>query len=176
MPGRHRVASSPDRHNGLPHMKRNMAYHYTESGLDNIWLENGFEIIETPYGKAVSIKDTNGLHKVISQWLISTRRPLNGAELRFIRLELDQTQKDLASFIGSTEQNVRRWEKARSKPIPGPADRLVRALLNEYINGDGSVRALVDRLVELSEISNSHPQAHLRLTRKWKLEAEAHAA
>lgn len=155
-------------------MKRNMAYHYTESGLDNIWLENGFEVIETPYGKAVSIKDTKGLHKVISQWLIAAQKPLNGAELRFIRLELDHTQKGLADLIGSTEQNIRRWEKTRTKAIPGPADRLVRALLNEYINGDGSLRALVDRLAELNEICQ--PQAHLRLTRKWKLEAEAHRA
>ena len=38
-------------------------YHYTESGLPNIWLVNGFVVKRTSYGKTVSIRDLEGLHR-----------------------------------------------------------------------------------------------------------------
>ena len=147
-----------------------MAYHYTDSGLDNVYLENGYTIHQTPYGKGVSIKDTEGLHRAIGQWLITVPKIMTGADLRFLRLEMDCTQRNLAAFLGSTEQNVRRWEKARSRDIPGPADRLMRALYSEYIGGDGSVRRMVDRLAQLDGIERT--EAHLCETeRGWQVAA-----
>jgi putative transcriptional regulator len=145
-----------------------MNYHYAESGLDNVYLLDGFKLHKTKYGNGVSIDDTAGLHRVIGRWLIETPKPLNGAELRFLRLEMDLSQNRLAAIIGSTEQNVRRWEKARGRPIPGPADRLIRALYNEYIGGDGSLRRMVDRLAGLDEIGS----ARVRLSEtkgRWKV-------
>jgi putative transcriptional regulator len=124
-----------------------MTYHYTECGLDNVYLENGFTVHKTAYGKGVSIDDTEGLHRVIGQWIIALPKPLNGAELRFIRTELDMTQKDLAAILGTTEQTLRLWEKHRRKSIPsGPADRLVRAFYAEYLNGNASVIGMTERL------------------------------
>lgn len=127
-------------------------YHYIDSGLDNVYLGNGYQIHETPYGQGVSIEDTAGLHKAIGHWLISLPKPLNGAELRFLRLEMELTQSRLAAIIGSTEQNVRRWEKRRGKEIGGPVDRLLRGLYSEYAGGDGNLRRMVDRLAELDQI------------------------
>ena len=129
-----------------------MAYHYTDSGLDNVWLENGYTPHKTAYGEGISIQDTAGLHKAIGAWLIEAPKPLNGAELRFIRMEMELTQRDLAGILGSDEQAVRRWEKHRSKPFNGPADRLLRAVYHEYLEGDGSVRRMVDRLAHLDQI------------------------
>ena len=146
-----------------------MAYRYKESGLDNIFLIDGFHIHKTKYGRGISIDDTEGLHKAIGQWLIDLPKPLNGAELRFLRLEMDLSQKQLAGIIGSAEQNVRRWEKARKRPIPGPADRLLRALYSEFGGGDGRVRRIVGRLAELDQIT--HAKVRLRETRTgWKIE------
>jgi putative transcriptional regulator len=34
-----------------------MAYHYTECGLDNVYLENGFTVHKTAYGRGVSISE-----------------------------------------------------------------------------------------------------------------------
>lgn len=130
-----------------------MSYHYIDSGLDNVWLENGYTVHETVYGQGVSIHDTLGLHQAIGRWLISLPKPLNGAELRYIRLEMELTQNRLASLLGADEQAVRRWEKSRGKGINGPADRLLRALYSEYIDGDGSTRAMVNRLAELDQIA-----------------------
>lgn len=129
-----------------------MSYHYTDSGLDNVWLENGYSFHDTPYGRGTSIQNTEGLHRAIGEWLISLPKPLNGAELRFIRLEMELTQRDLAGILGADEQAVRRWEKARNKPINGPVDRLLRALYYEYLHGDGAVRRIVDRLAALNVI------------------------
>jgi len=129
-----------------------MAYHYIESGLDNIWLDNGYVVHETVYGTGISIEDTQGLHKAISQCLIDLPKRLNGAELRFLRLELDLTQKDLAGILGVEEQALRRWEKNRSKFINGSTDRLLRAIVKEYLHGDGSLRAMIDRLAELNTV------------------------
>lgn len=129
-----------------------MGYRYKESGLDNVELVNGYTVHQTPYGEGVSIQDTAGLHQAIARGLIAAPKPLNGAELRFLRIELDMTQRTLAAALGVDEQAVRRWEKKRKAPIQGPADRLVRLLYVEYAGGDGSVRELVEHLAELDRI------------------------
>lgn len=130
-----------------------MAYHYLESGLDNVWIENGYTVHETAYGTGVSIQDTAGLHRVIGRWLISLPKPLNGAELRFLRLEMDTTQKNLAAFLGVNEQAVRRWEKARDKPVTnGSADRLIRAIYAEYVDSKSDLYRMIKRLAELDQI------------------------
>lgn len=129
-----------------------MAYHYTDSGLDYIYLANGYAVYDTPYGEGVSIQDTDKLNKEIARWLVRMPTPLEGAELRFLRLEMELTQKDLAAIMGEQEQTVRRWEKARTRELSGSADRVLRALTNEYIDGDGSIRRMVDRLAELDQV------------------------
>lgn len=132
-----------------------MAYHYIDSGLDNIYLENGYTVHKTSYGEGISIQDAEGLHRAIGKRLISQRYPLNGAEFRFLRMEMELTQNALAGLIGSTEQNVRRWETAKKKDVQGPADRMLRVLYNEYVGGDGSVRRMVDRLAELDMVDRT---------------------
>ena len=126
-------------------------YQYKESGLDNIYLENGYRKHKTRYGEGVSILDTEGLHKAIGQTLISVQRPLNGAELRFLRLEMDTTQKDLAGMLGTTEQTLRIWEKCRNKSLPGSPDRLLRAMYSDYVGGKGSVRRMLRRLADMRD-------------------------
>jgi putative transcriptional regulator len=139
-----------------------MSYHYTDCGLDNVWLCNGFAEINTPYGKATSVHGLEKLHRVIGDVIISLPKHLNGAELRFIRTEMELTQKNLAGIIGSDEQAVRRWEKARNKPMNGSADFLLRALFREYLHGDGSTRCMVDRLNDLDQIET--PKLEFRET------------
>lgn len=126
-----------------------MAYHYEECGLDNVYLENGFSFHETPYGKGVSFHDAEGLHKAIAASLIEQPCPLIGAELRFLRHEMELSQKNLAAILGVDEQALRRWEKARSKSFNGAADRLLRVLYNDHENGDGAVKRMVERMAEL---------------------------
>ena len=60
-------------------------YKYTECGLKNVYLVNGFHERKTPYGKAVSIDNVEGLHRVIGLHLADNKPNLTGAEFRFLR-------------------------------------------------------------------------------------------
>jgi putative transcriptional regulator len=143
-------------------------YHYKESGLDNVYLENGYHVHRTPYGDGISIEDTDGLHRVIGRWLVTLPKPLNGAELRFLRVEMDTTQRHLAEITGATEQTLRLWEKHRGKAIPGPADRLIRTLYSEYVGRDGSVRQALERLATLDQLDKADACFQKTANRRWK--------
>lgn len=128
-------------------------YHYTECGLDNIYLLNGFESVETPRGKAVQIKNIDGLHRAIGTMLAQEKKNLNGNEFRFLRHEINQTQQTLAGILGVNVQSVARWEKGRTKStIDGPAQRLLRILYMEFIKQNNDIAESLRELSELDEI------------------------
>ena len=47
-------------------------FHYTDCGLNNIFLTNGVVPHLSAYGEGYSIQDSKGLHKAIGRWLIET--------------------------------------------------------------------------------------------------------
>ncbi|TAL96593.1 MAG: helix-turn-helix domain-containing protein [Paraburkholderia sp.] len=121
-------------------------YHYTESGLRNVWLENGVIKRKTAHGTATAIQDVDGLHKVIGRSLAQKGR-LTGTEFRFLRKELDLSQHRLADLIGTTEQTVALWEK-RGK-IPKTADRMLRAIYLETIDGNVKLKEMIEQTADL---------------------------
>jgi putative transcriptional regulator len=129
-----------------------LTYHYTESGLDDIYLLDGYTIHKTPYGKGVSIQNTDGLHKAIGKWLIAQPRPLNGAELRFIRTQMELTQRALAGIIGAEEQTLRLWEKNRKKFMPSTAERLLRAIYSEFLGNNVHIKRMLEKLADLDRV------------------------
>ena len=128
-----------------------MPYHYTESGLDNVVLVNGYDIENHPdYGDLVSINNVRGLHDAIGQEIVNLTRPLNGAEFRFLRLELDLSQRALASVLGTNEQSIAKWEKAKAKPVANKsAERLLRVMYLEHSDAESKVGIMIKRLAEL---------------------------
>lgn len=125
-------------------------YHYVDCGLPNVHLVNGYHEKDTPFGPAVAIDNLEGLHKAIGQRIVASSNPLTGPEVRFLRKELNMTQKDLAVLLGVNEQSVANWEKLGS--IQPPEDRLLRALYAEHVSGNAKVRELVDLLAQQSKI------------------------
>jgi len=121
-------------------------YHYTETGLQNVWLENGYNVRKTPYGKAVSIDDADGLHKAIGR-AVARKSHLTGTEFRFLRKELDLSQHAVADLLGTSEQTVALWER-RGK-IPKTADRMFRAIYLETVDGNVKLKELVERVADL---------------------------
>lgn len=117
-------------------------YHYTESGLRNVWLVNGYTLRQTPYGKGIAIEHLEGLHRAIARQIVRLPRPLSGAEFRFLRKELELSQASLSDYLGCNVQALARWEKGRSR-IPKPAERLLRALYRESDEGNAQIRELV---------------------------------
>lgn len=128
-------------------------YHYVDAGLDNVWLANGFERQQTPYGEAVVIHDVPGLTRAICRALIRQTRPLTGVEFRYIRQAMLMSQASLGKSIGRTDQAIAGWEK--SGKIPKYADTLLRVLYAAHADGHEQVRNIVhslngvDRLVNL---------------------------
>jgi DNA-binding transcriptional regulator YiaG len=125
-------------------------YLYRESGLNTVWLVNGYTIIEDEeFGECVSVTDTRGLHKAIAHDLIFNKPTLTGAEFRFLRKELELSQKALADLLGKDEQAVARWEKA--KKAPTQADRMLRVLVLDYYNVHVKLIELINRIRDIDE-------------------------
>ena len=107
-------------------------YHYRMSGLDGIYLADGFDIVESHRGTGVVFHDVAGLHRAIGRHLVRSRKHLSGKELRFLRKDMDQTQAVLARLLGVTGQQVARWEKDQSA-MPASADAMLRLMYAEFI-------------------------------------------
>ena len=124
--------------------------HYTACGLDNVYLLNGFKLRQTPYGKAFSIQNIDGLHAVIAKRLIAEKKSLTGKEVRFLRHEMNLSQNVLATLLGVDEQSVARWEKGQSR-ISGPADKMIRLLYLESTGGKTEIARMLKSIAELDE-------------------------
>jgi putative transcriptional regulator len=122
-----------------------MKYHYTESGLNNIYLLNGFEVVDTPYGKATSVEDVEGLHKLIGSHLCMKQK-LTGEEFRFLRKEMGLSQSGLGKILGVTDQALAKWEK--NGRVPLTADRFIRLLYLESINENIKIKSFIDQINE----------------------------
>ena len=149
-----------------------MTYRYEESGLGNVILLNGFARHATAYGETVAVDDVEGLHEIIAASLVRQAAPLNGAELRFLRRQLEVSQKSLAQMIGVEEQALARWEKARDRDISGMADRLVRLLYREHAEGSASLRDMIARLAA-TEASRHRDLRLMESGGRWVMEKEA---
>jgi len=125
-------------------MKR--GYHYTESGLANVWLANGYTIRKTKYGNGVSIHDVDGLHHALAQALANKPR-LTGTEVRFLRKEMGMSQRGLGELLGVTDQAVSLWE--RKGQLPKTADRLLRLIYVEHDKGNAPIVATIQRFNEM---------------------------
>jgi len=140
-------------------------YHYTESGLRNIWLVNGYVLKRTSYGNTVLIRDLEGLHRFIGS-VIARQPGLAGPELRFLRKEMGMSQRALAEFVGTTEQSISLWE--RRGRVPQTADRIIKLAYLETIhrNGKVKIRETIDFLNQLEAKALS--PLRLEKARAWK--------
>lgn len=125
-------------------------YHYTECGLDNIYLVNGFEITGTGDNAEIFIHDINGLHKVIGTLLIEKPGLLSGKEIKFIRTSLDFSQTTLGQLLGGYDyQSILRWEKGNGE-VPAAADRLLKMLFFDFLYPEQNprIRELITNIAE----------------------------
>lgn len=145
-------------------------YHYVECGLDNIWLVNGYEIHDTPYGRAVSFVNAEQLDRAIAQELTEKAEPLSGKELRFLRIMLDMSQKSLGEAMGREAQTVALWEKR--KKVPADVDYLVRHIYRQaIINKSESYVEMVDRLNHLDRAAHAEALQFAASDEGWKKSA-----
>lgn len=148
--------------------KVNGEYNYTESGLDNVYLENGFEFVKSLRGRHVVIGDLDGLHEMIGTFLINNRKDLSGKEFRFLRHEMVMSQDTLAKLLDVSEQSIRNWERQKTVGIPPTAQALVRLLYQEHIGANEEISGTLKRIADLEEVIDQ--TVALRATKKgWRM-------
>jgi DNA-binding transcriptional regulator YiaG len=116
-------------------------YHYTDGGLRNIWLANGYERMETPYGMAITIQDLPGLSRAVCKALIRKNSKLTGAEFRYLRQAMLMSQASLGRMLGRTDQAIAGWEK--NSKVPKFADQMLRVFYAAHADGNEQVKNIV---------------------------------
>lgn len=143
------------------------AYHYVQCGLDNVWLQNGFEIVETPYGQSVKIERADQLDAVISEYLTKKAPPLTGREFRFLRLRLDMSQKRIGELMGKEAQTVAVWEK--SEKVNQDVDFMIRHIYRQtVVNARQTYVELVDYLNGLDRAEHENHLSFKETEDGWK--------
>lgn len=108
------------------------AYRYTESGLDNVFIEGANVLIDDSGEPCVTIPNVNGLHKAIAYGIVHRRSAMVGRELRFLRTELGMTQAELAALVHREPLAISRWERGEVE-IDSNAETLIRLLATERL-------------------------------------------
>jgi DNA-binding transcriptional regulator YiaG len=117
--------------------------HYTQCGLEGIYLQNGFSKEDIDGEVYTSVTDVEGLHWAIGRHLVSTRKTLSKHEIRFLRQTMGLSQKELAEDMGNDSQSIARWEKGQCD-MPGSSDRLLRFLFLLRVMTDEEIMELRD--------------------------------
>jgi len=145
-------------------------YNYNDSGLDYIWLRDGYDELDTPYGKGIVIHELEELHKVIALDIIENCPDLSGHEFRFLRKELGFTQSSLGSLLGKNQQTIAIWEKEKAKEgIPVMAQNIIRGIYKERFNGNLKFEKLITRINDLDrKLNEEKKEKKLTLSNKDK--------
>jgi len=145
-------------------------YHYTECGLSNVFIKNGFIIENIDGEEYTSIDDINGLHSAIAQIIVDSNKSLTHEEFRFLRIELNVSQKMLAIRFGVSEQTIARYEKNNST-IPRTTDAALRSLYMESVAKNNPVSYFLDLLSDVEELVSVKDIKLEEVKEHWKAAA-----
>lgn len=133
-------------------------YHYTESGLDSITLENVIVYRCSKCGAIVpEIPAIGELHRVILLAVIQKHKLLSGQEIRFLRKMAGLTSKELAAALGASASTISRWENG-SRRISKKSDAALRlicfaGMLQEIIGDRKLLDMVAQSASQLSEVN-----------------------
>jgi DNA-binding transcriptional regulator YiaG len=143
-------------------------YHYTESGLSNIFLSNGHNVEIIDDEEYTSIDNMNDLHETISIAICTQTKWMSSDQLKFLRKEFNLSQTEFSQKFYCDRQTVARWEKGEID-IPHLVDVILRALYLESIDKENKVSLTIASLSH-AEINNMKSMIHLEInTGKWKV-------
>lgn len=148
-------------------------YHFTDGGLRNVWLTNGYIEHETKHGKGVSFQDLDGLTKAICLALVRKPGKLTGAEFRYVRSSMLLSQKSLARMMGYSEQAIAKWEKTGK--IPKAVEYFLRTLYLAHNKGNEKVCTMVQTINLIDRMANTKiiiSESRNRWTSKFEVQEE----
>lgn len=111
-------------------------YHYTECGLDNVYLYNIPIINDIEGEEVVCIPKVNKLHKIIAEGIVYKKGLLDAKEIKFLRTQIGFTQEDFAKLLGKKGLSLGRWERGETK-IDITTDILIRMIAIKYLDLKG---------------------------------------
>jgi DNA-binding transcriptional regulator YiaG len=118
-------------------------YRFLESGLDYVYLLNGYELDKDEEGEEIlSIKNADQLHKEIAKNIVLHKENLSYQEVRFLRVLLRLTQEQLAKKIGVSSRQVQNWESHDEKSkITESCESLLRIMIWEiYLDNEKAIK------------------------------------
>ena len=109
-------------------LKTQQKYHYTECGLDNVFLTNvDVMVCESCGEKSVRLPRILQLHATIGRAVALQPCPLRGQDIRFLRRQLGYNAKAWATFLRTDVSTLSRWENGK-QVVSGQSDTLLRLL------------------------------------------------
>ncbi len=129
------------------------AFHYTECGLDNVFIEGALQGPDHSGEDSVTIPAIGLLHRVIAEGIVTHPAKMTGQELKFLRSEMGFTQAQLGEILKVKLLTVSRWER-NAPPIQDSAEMLVRLLAVDALGLDVEldVRSVSDKVTEAAQV------------------------
>lgn len=103
---------------------------YPAGPLKNVWLRNGYELLEDKWGSTIKYVDLAGLARALLNAVMEKPGRLSGGELAYLRQKLDLSQSQCANLLGVEEQTLSLWERGKH-PVPQACDALFRKICVE---------------------------------------------
>ena len=130
-------------------------YRYTESGLNNVYLETDVHRCVKCKESVVDIPNIYGLHEMIAEDLIKKPYLLKGKEIRYIRKFMHLKAVELAKIIGVDKVTVSRWENDAAQ-ISVANDKLLRLIyVQKYQEKCDIILEIIDFLEKIQPISKN---------------------
>lgn len=136
-------------------------HHYTECGLQNVFIEGLTPIVDDEGDEIISIPAINELHHIIALGIVSHEHGISGDELRFLRSEMGYTQAELADLVHHDKQSIGRWERSEYE-IDSTAEAIIRRLAIEKLSLE--VQSGIDELSRRSVPSAQTQFINIRKT------------
>jgi len=106
-------------------------YHYRESGLDNLYLENIAIVHKCVCGQQFTeIPQVERLHDAIAYDLLNKKALWSGREFRFLRKWVGLTVEELGSALGQVSRDtVSKWERGTARITPATHHQMLLLVL-----------------------------------------------
>jgi DNA-binding transcriptional regulator YiaG len=103
-------------------------YRFRESGLDNVVLK-GIEMIKCPQcgNEDPIIPNLDGLLRTLALAIVTSRLPLTGAEVRYLRKYLGMSGEQFARILHTDKSTLSKWETGAVN-LGSKSDLLIRAV------------------------------------------------
>ena len=113
-------------------------YHYTECGLDDVFIADLPVVIDHHEEETIAIPYINDLHRAIARLIVESPTTMTGKRLRFLRTEMGLTMAELGRIVHKDHQTIGRWERSEN-PIDANAEAVLRLIAIEKLELGASV-------------------------------------